>query len=327
MLNKNRFKYYLKNNKGLYHFFRTIYTYSFHPSRLMKRRSFGNGHASETILVIRPNSEDGVQGLMSLFVQAARWIQYAKDHNYLSFIDYKTYKTQYYDGKNNSWEFFFKQPDNLEYDEVYKSKNVVLSGVSIKKMTDDTMFREHVFRDNTSLNQCHEIINSSIRLTDEVEHIVEKENEVLHVEDCIGVYIRGTDYAKLKPIGEFRQPDIEDVVQKAKEFIRKYPGKKIFLVTEDYDYYERLKEEFQELLTTVSFDSFIRDYDGKGYLSKSGLLEEDKKKRGIDYLVKIILLSRCRYLISSITMGAIAAYSFNGGKYEDEYIFDLGYYE
>lgn len=88
-----------------------------------------------------------------------------------------------------------------------------------------------------------------------------------------------------------------------------------------------MKAEFAELITTVSFDSFISGYDGKGYLSKSGLLEEDKKKRGIDYLVKIILLSRCRYLISSITMGSIAAYCFNGGKYEDKYIFDLGYYE
>lgn len=324
---KNKLKYWLGKFPLVFRLYRYTYSLFLHKDRLMKRQSFGNGHPNDTILVIRPNSEDGIQGLMSLFVQAARWLQYAKGHNYLSFIDYKTYKTQYYDDNSNSWEFFFKQPDNLEYNEVYKSKNVVLSGVSLKKTTDDTMFREHVFRGSTSLNQCHEIINSSIRLTDEVEHIVEKENEVLHVEDCIGVYIRGTDYAKLKPTGEFRQPDIEEVIKKVREFIENHPGKKIFLVTEDNDYYKRMKAEFAELITTVSFDSFISGYDGKGYLSKSGLLEEDKKKRGIDYLVKIILLSRCRYLISSITMGSIAAYCFNGGKYEDKYIFDLGYYE
>lgn len=88
-----------------------------------------------------------------------------------------------------------------------------------------------------------------------------------------------------------------------------------------------MQSEFPESICTVSFDSFIKGYDGKQYLSKTNLLEKDKKKRGIDYLVKIILLSRCRYLISSITMGSIAAYCYNGGKYEEEYIFDLGYYE
>lgn len=47
----------------------------------------------------------------------------------------------------------------------------------------------------------------------------------------------------------------------------------------------------------------------------------------MDYLVKIVLLSRCKYLVSSITMVAIAAYSMNGGKYEYEMIFDKGVYQ
>lgn len=57
------------------------------------------------------------------------------------------------------------------------------------------------------------------------------------------------------------------------------------------------------------------------------LLNKNPQKRGMEYLVKIVLLSRCKYLVSSITMGSIAAYSMNGGKYEDEMIFDKGVYQ
>ena len=134
-------------------------------------------------------------------------------------------------------------------------------------------------------------------------------------------------YVKLKPAGEFRQPDISDVIDKIRKFISKYPDKDLFLVTEDEDYYKRIKGEFSDKLKIVSFDSFVSGYDGKSYLSKTKLLNDDKKRRGIDYLVKIVLLSRCKYLISSMTMGSIAAYCFNGGKYEEEFIFDLGYYK
>ena len=62
-------------------------------------------------------------------------------------------------------------------------------------------------------------------------------------------------------------------------------------------------------------------------LSKSNILEDNKKLRGQNYLVKMILLSKCKYLISSITQGSKFSYALNGGKYKDEYIFNLGLYD
>ena len=314
MLRKNRIKYVLTKNWQLYNFVRVLYSLVIHPERFLKRKSFGILNDTKTVLIIRPNSEDGIQGLMSLFVQAARWLQYGDERGYISYVDYKTYKTQYYENDNNAWEFFFRQPDTILHDEAYKSKHVILSGLSLKKTVDNEMFRDGVFKDNNILDKSHSIIVKKVKLSDEANTIIESENSLLHVEDCIGIYLRGTDYVKLKPPGEFRQPEIKDVVKKIKEFTTTHPGRKLFLVTEDAEYYEILKKEFPELLCTVSFDSFVSGYDGKNYLSKTGLLEDDKKKRGMDYLVKIILLSRCKYLISSITMGSIAAYCFNGGN-------------
>ena len=310
-----RIKYYLGKSHSLFRIYRFLYTFFAHHERLMKKAEFGIRNSESKILIIRPNSEDGIQGLMSLFVQTARWLQYADERGFLSYIDFETYKTQYYEPGYNAWDNFFYQPDGLTYDEVYDSKNVLISGVTIKKTIDDTMFREGVFKEKKVLSKCHSIIERKIRVSDEVQKLVDDENAILHVEDCIGIYLRGTDYVKLKPPGEFRQPEIDDVINKIREYIKKYPGKKLFLVTEDENYYKRLVEEFPTSIVTVTFDSFISGYDGKDFLSRTNLLDEDKKIRGMNYLVKIILLSRCRYLISSMTMGSIAAYCFNGGKY------------
>ena len=79
-------------------------------------------------------------------------------------------------------------------------------------------------------------------------------------------------------------------------------------------------------MLTVSFDHFVDNYTGKDFLSRSNVLDTDPKKRGIEYLAKIVLLSRCGSLISSITRGSIAAFAMNGGKYSRTYIFDLGFY-
>ena len=72
----------------------------------------------------------------------------------------------------------------------------------------------------------------------------------------------------------------------------------------------------------VSFDTFIRNYEGKDVLSKSDVLEKDKKLRGQNYLAKMILLAKCKYLISSMTQGSKFSYVLNDGKYVDTSLYD-----
>lgn len=169
-------------------------------------------------------------------------------------------------------------------------------------------------------------MNQNLNFSNEVLELVEKEARALDIDNCIGVYVRGTDYTKLRPSGEYIQPNIEQVKNRITQFIGKYHAP-VFLVTEDGNIYDELSNTFGNRIKIVSYDSFIRNYDGKDVLSKSNVLDDDKKQRGQKYLVKMILLSRCKYLISSITQGSKFSYSLNGGKYKDEYIFDLGLYD
>lgn len=324
---KNKIKKVLRKNPSLLRYLQYIYNMFFHKDRLMQKCSFGNMYDTDQILIIRPTTDDGIQGLMSLFIQAMRWVDYANRKGVIPYIDFKNYKTQYYDGIGNVWDYFFTQPSSLSIDEVYNSKRVIVSGATWYKTVDETLFRGEVFNDSKLSEKCFSVIWNNIDYSDEVKNIVEKENKVIQAEKCIGVYLRGTDYIQLKPTGEYVQPDIESVIQKVDEFIHRYGNLKIFLVTEDYKYYHSMKQKYKDEIKIVSYDKFIQNYDGKNFLSKSNVLEENPKKRGMDYLVKIVLLSKCKYLVSSITMGSIAAYSLNGGVYEDSYIFNLGFYK
>ena len=293
---------------------------------LQKKKTFGEKNLDKIIYIIKPDYQDGVEGLLSLIHKQVLYINCAKQKGYIPYVDWKNYKTQYYDGKNNVWNYFFKQPSNLTEKEVYSSKNVYLSGWTFKNINSKGLFESDIFFNEKLEKESNNLLINNIEFSDEVMDLVEGEAKRLDINNCIGVYIRGTDYVKLKPSGEYIQPNVEQVAERLNAFIKKYKSS-VFLVTEDGEIYDFLVNEFGESIKIVSYDTFIRNYDGRDVLSRSNVLDEDKKLRGQRYLVKMILLSRCKYLISSITQGSKFSYALNGGKYEDEYIFDLGLYD
>lgn len=326
MFIKAKLRLYFQKYPSLLRHLQYLYCLTAQRDRLMKKRSYGDKNKDTTVFVIRPNAEDGIQGLMSLAIQSLRWIDYATEKGFIPVVDFQNYNTQYKTEGENAWEFFFTQPGPISLQDAYQSKNVILSGNTWGENVRTGLFRGEIFHNSALCRRCYDIIWNHIDFSNEVKSIIFRENSRIHTEDCLGLYIRGTDYVKLKPSGEYVQPPIQDVIEKVREFDIKHGEKNIFLVTEDYDYYENIKSAFSDRVKLVSFDSFIKNYTGDTFLSKSGFLSEDRKARGMDYLVKIALLSKCRYFIGSITMGSIAAYAMNGGKYEDSFAFDLGYY-
>lgn len=292
---------------------------------LQKTKSFGERNPDKIIYVVKPDYQDGVEGLLSLLHKQVIYINYAKQKGYIPYVDWKNYKTQYYDGENNAWNYFFKQPSEILEKDVYSSKNVYLSGWTFNNINPKGLFESEIFFNKKLEEESHNFLVNNLEFSEVVKDYVEKEARMLDISNCIGVYVRGTDYVKLKPSGEYIQPTVEQVKCKIKEFENKYNAP-IFLVTEDGEIFDELMNEFRDLIKVVSFDTFIRNYRGNDVLSKSDVLEKDKEMRGQKYLTKMILLSQCRYLITSITQGSKFSYALNGGKYEDEYVFDLGLY-
>ena len=301
-----------------------------YPKEMQKKCSFGNLNEDKIFYVIRPRT-DGTEGLMSLFVNVAKNLVYAQEHKYVPIIDFKNYHTQYddnIDGNENSWEFFFTQPTEYSLDEVYKSKNVILSGLDIQWYKSELF--ENKF-DNYTLESLHKFLFNQIDFNETVKKFVNDEIDNLKM-DCsrtLGLYLRGTDYTKLKPSGHPIQPTVKQAVDVVDEFIKKYAVDKIFLVTEDGDIYKKVREKYKSKCIIVSYDSFIEGYNGKKFLSHDKCIESlstSPYQRGMNYLIKLLILSNCAYFVGGDTMGSWATMIFAGNRYKEKYVFDLGFY-
>lgn len=310
-------------------FYRFYYRIRY-PKSMSKKCSYGEDNSDITFLVIRPRT-DCVEGLMSLFMYVAARLYYAKEKGFIPIIDFENYKTQYSDETmkcKNSWEFYFTQPTEFTLEDVYRSKNVVLSGWDIR------FHLPKIFKQDFSqsaLEALHEIIFSSVDFNETVYEKVNAELEYLglNCEKTLALYMRGTDYAALKPAGHPIQPTVDQSVEVVEEYLKKYDIEKIFLVTEDGMIYDKIKSIYGEKCVTVSFDTFVHGYVGKHYLSQDKSVEEISESpyiRGMNYLIKLIIMSKCSYFIGGNTMGSWAACIFSAKRDITKYIFDLGTY-
>ena len=289
------------------------------------KKCYGENNSSVTFYVIRPIT-NSVEGLMSLLYNVLLQISYAEQHKYVPIVDFKNYKTQYNVANENAWEEFFLQPSEYTLDEVYHSRNVILSGLGASK--EAYFYLKNRSCNKRDIEKTQLFLKKYIKYSEKIEKILEEETKLIQPEHCIGLYLRGTDYTKMKPVGEPIQPSVEEAIKKVNEYQKKYGINNVFLVTEDESIYKKVKQELKGNLKIASFDSFIKEYDSKDFLARDGSLNQinaDPHVRGKNYLVKIILLSKCRCIIGGKTSGSWAASAFADRNTELD-IFELGEY-
>lgn len=285
---------------------------------------------SKYCYIIRFNKKEG---LLSMFFKAAALVEYAEKKGYRAYIDMKNFSTQYTDSEMvNAWEYFFTQPWGMTEETAY-AKNYILYGWQwggYKQFQQANLFGPY-FAGNYKRNQeKKKFIFSHFDFSPQIHLMIKEESEKLpDLKNMLGVYIRGTDYIATKPSGHPIQPSIDKIIEKCDDFLSRYTNiKGIYLVTEDQKYYETMKVKYKQCLYISYQDNFIKgyNYEKKKYLYET-FHNENIVRRGQEYLCKIILLSKCGYLVSSLTNGSVTALAFNGDEYKDRYIFDLGLYK
>lgn len=302
-----------------------------YPEEMQRKCSFGEKNSDKEFYVIRPRT-DGTEGLMSLFINVAKNLYYARDNGYIAVVDFENYHTQYQDivdDNRNVWEFFFTQPSNYKLNEIYKSKNVILSGLEIQWY--DSPLNDKNRYNNNVLADVHDFLFGQIDFSDKVKNCANQEiiKLKLNFSDTLGLYLRGTDYTALKPSGHPIQPTVEQAIKIVDDFLEKYNLERIFLVTEDGQIYNKIKGKYREKCVITTYDSFVENYNGKNFLGHDKCineLDDSPYRRGLNYLTKLLILSKCSYFVGGDTMGSWATMIFAGDKYKDKYIFDLGTY-
>lgn len=316
---KRRVGMYVQHNRILRGIATDVNLALFHWDKRQREKSFGELNPTKKFCVIRSSGRD--EGLLSLYLGRLIQIQELKDRGYIPIVDYQNYATQYnvdfpVNGTLNAWEYYFEQPCEYKLEEVYRSRNVTLSGWKFFQ----AWGAHRGVRRNVTLEMMR---NAPVK-----QYIFDIAREKVRedgIGEMIGVLIRGTDYTRLRPEGHPVSPAPEQVAEKLDDFLERYGRRKIFLATEDAEIYDYFKAKYGEMIYT-SDDNLIRNYSGRDYIANE-IMAENKYKFGLDYLVKMICLSECKYLIASKTAGTEFARLLNSGRYTDEYVFELGEYK
>ncbi len=276
--------------------------------------------------IIKPdNYETGLFSYFNLFLPQ---IMLAKTAGWIPVIDMQneknTYLEQHQIGELNAWEFYFEQPGHTSIKEISEDNCVsnffkpFRSGPYSGRAFYEDWYGEKTFwRRFVSEEVCVK--------PDILKHVAGWWSKTFKEEDrVLGVLCRGSDYLRLKPTGHARQPEPEQCIEKTKELMKVWNCNKVYLSTED----ERILQLFRKELENGLFyydKAYIKD-PGTGYVTQVRLDRfDDARKQGEEYLIQILILSKCNALLAGACGGTIGAELFSKG-YEREFIWDLGLY-
>ena len=133
----------------------------------------------------------------------------------------------------NSWNYYFKPVSEYSLDEVYKSKNILLT---LSKFYSDVDFKYQI-QDSKRLIQIYE---KYIKIDTKIKRIVEiLEKKLFQQKKILGVHFRGTSYK----YGRNPYPaTIDQMKNQIYKIMKSDNYDKIFLVTEDIKHFDALKK-------------------------------------------------------------------------------------
>lgn len=291
-----------------------------------RRVSYGKENPDKTFYVIRRATSK--VGLFSYVMTNLGHIKYAVENGYIPIVDMQNNANTYLEeceiGRKNAWEFYFKQPCGYTLSDISRSKNVILgNGIIDGSINFPGALIAH---DDKAFALWKQIADNYLSVTDEIDEAIEAERKRLFSNDkMLGVLARGTDYVHSRPYKHPVQPEVQDIITKCTEVMEEYQCKKIYLVTEDKDIFNEFVRVFGNKIVSLDVERYCA-FPGENI---NDVMQRNETKsvyqRGREYLLSVLLLSRCNCLVAGNAGGSQAALLFSNG-YEYKYVFDLGVY-
>ncbi len=266
------------------------------------------------------------EGLMSMFYKCLWQIEYCRKQGWIPFVDLEHFKTQYTNktSNNNPWECFFTQPNLYLNRDLHKKRKIIIGSMNPPKDTSLIAFGKYWANSFEKYAEKNKVLVDNIDFNREIKEYATGLGRDLGVQDCIGVLARGTDYISLKPKGHPKQPDSEELIEMIDSFVDKY-DRRIFLVTEDATIKQKLVNRYGNRVITIDSDIVFNDYQ-KGTMLYKSALQMNPIQVAQTYLLKILLLAQCSYLVGGKTNGTLVANIINGGCYKETLLYDQGWY-
>lgn len=257
----------------------------------------GVKNEKKTFYVLRVS--DPTSGWGNIIPSILEGIAYAKKRGFIPVVDMKYFQNPYLEpekrGRENAWEYYFEQISDYSLEEVYVSKNVIISGI----YTNARMEKSY---SDIKYNQV-----AKQRFEQEYSRIFPKNEKVL------GLVYRGTDYFSVynhpTPMG------IDEYIAKIRVVMENTGYRYIFLATEVRDAVEAFAREFGEKALYTNQKRYSADERRLLYKVHFDR-DNDAYLKGLEYLETVELLARCDALLGFAIAATKLAQLINNGKYE-----------
>jgi hypothetical protein len=186
----------------------------------------------------------------------------------------------------NAWEYYFKQVSNYKLKDVYKSKNVIISG--------NNTFKNYKLRAFKKYKDIYKSYKKYISINQNIHNEMNKiyYNLKINKKDTVGLHWRGTDH-KFLP-NHPQPPTRNQIFSKIDGILLKKKKKKIFLVTEDSNYLKIIKKRYGKKVKYLDSFRSSKSSDFSNFKRK-----DHRYKIGKESLIETLILSKLDHLVCS----------------------------
>lgn len=202
----------------------------------LKQYDFGNKNMNKIFYVIKRSPGAGI---FSNLIFVLNHLKIAQENNFIPFVDMENNPTIYSEinqiyKTNNSWEYFFKNLSEFTADEIYKSKNVIITDNEFIKSFEKWMSQDQ---------EIVAILNKKIRFNDNINKLFKRlKKKYFENYKILGIHFRGTSY-KTSP-GHPLPATKKQMFNFVNYILKNNKVDKIFLSTEEKNYLSFFLKEF-----------------------------------------------------------------------------------
>ena len=269
------------------------------PSIMFK--SFGNLNETKIFYVIKRSPGTG---LFSNVTFVLNHLKICKKYNFIPVVDMENFKTIYNEKRkisntDNAWEYYFEKLNDFSLDEVYKSKNVLL--------TSDKFFNFFSYSMDLDIEMT-KILKEQIKIKKNLFNSFKRISNIFKNQKILGIHFRGTSY-KRSP-GHPLPATKKQMFKMTKNLIEEKKIDKIFLVTEEQNYLDFFCNKFPDKIIYINCCYRSNKNDAFEIYPR----DRHRYKLGREALIETLLLSKCDYFIYLCSNVSSAAISFNLNK-------------
>lgn len=300
------------------------------------KNSFGLLNPDKTFYVIRSIDNKnrfyiGPQNnLLANYFYVLSHLYYAIYNGWIPIVDqlnYPVYNSVKFsiNGSKNAWEYYWQQPSSYTLDEVYSSKNVVLSKQNWFSEYDMGYEVSNYYSKN--LISFYNKLMQQVPFNNETNNLIKKKMQGVLPTDkkVVGVNYRFGGHslkhfaaAKGHPV----QPEIDSLVKIVAEKMSRWNIEYVFLASDTEEAINAFSKNFKNKFYVLKRQ---RDKESLKQGEHNVLFDADKiNTTSIDYLTEICLLSQCDSLIGSINSGFRYAMIKNNNRYSHVEVLNYG---